>query len=490
MAVQTRAGSIELISSTNALSGALNGPQLEKWRTTAGGTGQAYASRHAFIGDAGVKALFGNVHGQLFRANASDSADIQWAVVLKVNPSKPYRIGGWMGDDNGANIAFKLTEYNASAQPVGGLPSITITKTPVAASALTASVGAVQDLVSASGGTAPAWNANTRGMYFILDRTSSVTGALYIFALWFIREEQFPSDTATNANSGFGGTHEAATDGTYLYTVSHSANRVCKFDSGLIRQGSATVSSYPHDILVLNGKLWVITNTGTSLHRINASTMAVEATYPLLGSRNGYGVGTDGTFLFLGAEAGANAALIKFDMSVAVDGTTTGQSVLSTDVSASGNNLPVVCLSGSVWSAKYGNGELKRIDAISGATLATVSIGQGGLYGLGTDGTYLYTNSTTGVSKVDPVTNTVVASWTFREGFIGATNLKFDNGRMWGMAQGGSIIFYLDIALGRLIERLAPALAPKWCQPFAGDVVAGYFMLGQLDSFAAGARLV
>lgn len=303
---------------------------------------------------------------------------------------------------------------------------------------------------------------------------------LLLTGISFIPENRLPMTKQVHTEVS-AGTHEAAVLGDHFYTISHSYNEVAKFDFSLRRQGAVAVSDYPHDIVAFRGHLWVVTWNGKRVHRIDPRTMTEVATYALIGSRSGHGIAHDGTYLYIGGGytgAGEPTGIIKLDPQ------TGRQSELTKDVDGFAANTPIVCLQGSVWSLRSPDlqtGDVKRIDARRGLTLATIDAHLGKVYGLGTDGRSVYANGWRGVARIDPRTNTLAEVYRFRRGVNGATNLKFDGRRMWGATQDAATFFHLDIASNRLTEEVVTAGAPKWALPLpTGDVVFGLYYTPEL----------
>jgi hypothetical protein len=285
--------------------------------------------------------------------------------------------------------------------------------------------------------------------------------------------------TKVNATSG-GGSHEAFWDGTNLFVVSHTYGQMAKYNASLVRQAIVTTSSYPHQIVGLGGDVWVITQIGQTLQQINKAAMTVTNTFGLNGARDGFGLDTDGTDLYLGignSGIGQTPAIVKFTVS----GST--QAVLSTDVDGGAANIPVVFQNGSVWSINGPSSQVKRINPAGGATIATISAALGQIYGLGGDGTLIYAQAELGVAVVNPASNTIVSTYLYSKQYGMGGNPHTDSlGRVWGCSRNG--LWILNQATGIFSEISTVFGGCKWTVPMAnGAVAVGFYGVPWIDVY-------
>lgn len=338
-------------------------------------------------------------------------------------------------------------------------------------------------IIDAIGGTAPAFPTGTVTILPQLGFTSTAAGGIVCDGFWAIQEDEYPGNFATSIQNLGGGTHEAASDGTYLYVLSHGLNEVTKFDGGLTRVSSLTVGDYPHDCVVLGSDLWIVNFESASLQRISLSSFTVSNTYPITGSKGGFGVGTDGTNLWIGAGTHAQGSAIY-----SVNTSTGAMTSLSTDVDTGAANIPVKFLSGSLWSINQGNGQVKRINPSGGATIATINCNIGTIYGLGVGGGYVFANCHRGVAQIDPSTNTVVRTYLYRDLSPGGSNIEVVGGRAY--ACGNTGVAVIDYTSGTIEEALTDAGCTKWCRALpSGQVVVGYYaspMMHVIEAKTAG----
>lgn len=451
---------------------------------------RAWGTIRTASGSADFRALFlaspllgayGHQAAVLTKGLTSDTAGITHNRLFPIDQTKRHRFGCLASSGDGAVVlTLNVVPMTRGLEINGGVLSQNVT--PVSHTLRTLNNADVGAWFEATGGSAPAIPTGSSGAMVYMEHGSASVQAMFIFEVYFIQEDKLPTTTFTATSPGYG-THEATANGTDLYVISHAFATVNRYNTAMVRQAIGTTGVYPHDVMVFSGALWVVNYTGASLQKFNLTTLALIATYPLLGARKGLGIGNDGTFIYIGCGEGGDDAILKFDPATSVDGTTTGQSVLSTDVISSGTNLAVILLAGSIWSTSHTVGTVKRINPSTGALVATISPALGWIYGLGTDGTYMYANCTFGIAKIDPATNTVVDSKRYKLSTGGSSNLKYDGrGRMWGGA--GYEVFYYDIPTSQLVEDISPSAGIKWVQPVVGGgVYAGYFHLPTLNCY-------
>lgn len=338
--------------------------------------------------------------------------------------------------------------------------------------------------VNAAGGSAPALGAGAKYAYWRSGVDTSpgpVAGEInhYLFYPYMIPESRYPRPPdalRTSTGAGIAGTHEAYSDGDHLYVINHEHETIAKFDRNMIRVASITVGQRPHDITMAGGFLWVVTEEGKTLEKIDPSPLALVATYPINGNRAGFGIGTDGTDLWLGVgndNAGEISAIVYFDVSLET------QTELTTDVSAGAGNLPVIVEGGNIWSIDRPNGLVKQIDKDTGATLNTFDAGVDQLYGLGFSAEYktVIANGFDGITTLSDLGTgyAVRRTVSYRLGAVGNSNVgTFRNIAVAG--SGDSVIVY-NMDTGEHIEHRVNRGGMKWIRHFYDD----YMVVGNIN---------
>lgn len=386
-----------------------------------------------------------------------------------VDPSKRYKIGVWATAYGVLPLpsAISLHCLNINNQLISTVAAASISViTDTGTTGTTALYTAVIDVI---GGTAPAFAAGTISVLPQVGFSSTAASGMIVYGMWMIQEDEYPGNFATSIQNLGGGTHEATSDGTYLYVISHGLNEVTKFDGNLTRIATVTVGDYPHDLVPLGSDLWVVNFEGASLQRISLSTFTVSNTYSITGSKGGFGIGTDGTNLWIGAGTNAQGCALY-----TVNTTSGAMTLLSTDINTGGANIPVKFLSGSVWSIHQGNGEVKRINPSGGATVATIACGMGTIYGLGVGGGYVFANGHRGVAQIDAATNTVVKTYPYRDLSPGSSNIEVTGGKAYACGLTGVAV--IDYTAGTMEEVITDGGTTKWCRALpSGHVVVGYY---------------
>ncbi|CAN7586144.1 hypothetical protein LJR016_004327 [Devosia sp. LjRoot16] len=319
------------------------------------------------------------------------------------------------------------------------------------------------------GGSAPAFPAGTVSALPQVGFVSTASQGLQVYMMAMIAEDELPCAIGTAiANSG-GGTHEAASDGTHLYIISHGMNEIAKMDGDLKKVSTLTIGDYPHDIVVVGTNLWVCNHDAATLQRIALGSFTVSNTYAITGSKNGFGLGTDGTRLWLAAGTNAQGCAL-YEVNVS----TGAMTLVSTDLNTGAANLPVRYLAGSLWTIHEGNSQVKRINPTGGATLATINCSIGEIYGLGSGNGYVFACGSDGVAVIDPATNTVVQTHRFRLLNRGMSNVEVSGRYAFACASNGAII--IDVALNQNRELLLEGGDCKWARALpSGRVVIGAY---------------
>lgn len=398
-----------------------------------------------------------------------------------INQALPYRAGVWGW--GGSSITLKITPLDNTTSDMTALTcAVTLQASPA-----TLSNGERGCVINATGGSAPAWPAATApgpvtGARFEIENSSVGTNA-FILGAYLIPDIQLATNTFTIAASGGGtGTHEAVYDGTNVFIVSHSFDRITKHDAATMnRLAVATTCAYPHDVTIVGLFVWVACFNGQAIQKYDRATLTLQNNYPY--TKSVIGITTDGTDLFLGAGIPAETpCIVKFTIA------TTTFSLINCVPNGGLANVPVVIIPGTpgeIWSVNIAStppSDILRINLGSGATIATINCACGDVYGLGTDGKYIFANGMRGVYVIDPASNTIVDTFTFRFLVKGASNVRMDAwGRMWGTTNAG--YWMLDYVNKQLYE--VPANhsgGPKFMTSLGTKgMLMGYYTMPSLD---------
>lgn len=401
--------------------------------------------------------------------NATASGSIIFAgpsTVFSVDASKDYLVGIWATAYGGplpGNIKVKCYDLNNQL-----IDTLTVSVSVADAGDPITSQHTAK--ISAVGGAAPAFPAGTVTATVLFGWTTTASSqGMRIWAAYMIADDDLPqSIDATIVNTG-GGTHEAVSDGTYLYVVNHGVNEVVKFDKNLKKVATLSVEDYPHHAAVLGDDLWVVCQDAKALQRISLSTFSLIWTLPILGGRAGYGAATDGSRLFIGAGTGVQGSAI-----LEVVPSTGAMTVLSTDVNTHLANVPVVCAGGSVWSLDESNNQIKRIDPDTGATVASITVSIGDLYGIGAGDGYVFANGQSGIVQIATADNSIVRTYPFHDLPVGGSNVEVVDGVAYGMAWNG--VMAIDYAKQEAREMVLDAGGMKWVRALPdGTLVAGAY---------------
>jgi hypothetical protein len=422
------------------------------------------------VANPSVNAGFAGTAIQL-STNAAAPIHVIHPTDMAIDLTQAYRVGVWGAGSGAGSLEVLVIPLDVNAQEISTLTvSLTLENSPTLAN------GEKAATINANGGGGTEWPAGTVGARVKISNPTVSTNKI-IYGIYLIPTVELPNTTFVKVNNG-GGTHEAVWDGSNFYTISHVYNQVAKYDSSLTRSAVVTSGDYPHDIISLGSDIWVINQLGESLQQINKAAMTVTNTHTINGTRNGFGLATDGTDIYMGVGsvgAGETPAIVKFTVSGA------SQASLSTAVNGGSANIPVQYLDGSVWSVHTTNGNVIRIHPSTGSTEATIAAGIGGIYGLGNDGTLIYANGDRGVAVIDPATDTVVATYLFRLVYCGSSNARPDaDGRMWGTTLTGA--WMLDHDNSRLWEIPQGVLGgPKWFHQLPSGMAMGYYTMPSID---------
>lgn len=465
--------SIDVIESTNMLDNPAFVHGMTGWGA-ARSAGNGLVEVRQTGGSDSIDTYFDFIEAQIALNSATAQAIINHLRSAPIDPAKSYRIAGWVRSSAATDtLRIDLLNRGFGGEKVVGITQDLAVGTANAEFTLT---------INATGGAAPAWPANAYSAMPSFINQSGAVSSMYLKGLNMIRADRLPFSAGVPAEPSRG-THEAVSDGTYIYMVAHSHARVAKFDLALNRVADVACDAYPHDITLAAGNLWVVTYNGKSIQKIDPVTMTVTATYAITGARQGFGIGYDGANIWVAAgEPATTPALIK------VDPATGTQTVMATGINGGTANMPVVILADSIWSIDSETGAISDVKrfAPNGTLQATISAGIGKIYGGGTDGVYMYVGGALGVAQIDPATNSVTATYLFErhQARYCGTNLKHENGRMWGCTQNGASVFYVDVASGRIVQSALHGV-PKWVCPVAGEVVVGNYVTPDLYRVAA-----
>lgn len=288
--------------------------------------------------------------------------------------------------------------------------------------------------INENGGGAPAWLNSDSSQVLVQFRVQGAAGGgevrFRINSVSLIPDEECFAPVGVTADGDQSGTHEGVRVDDDIFLVLHGYRRVVKFDKELKRQAvSPALTERPHDITYDGSSVWCITQGGQSVHELDPSSLAILNTYAIIGTggREGFGItydpSNDTLYLGAGSESAGEISVV-----IAMDPADGSQTILTSDVAGTGNNIPVEVFAGSVWSNDGNTNTVKRINKSTGATEASIPVGSvvGKVYGLGTNGRVLCVCGAFGVAQIDPGTNTVLRSWTTPQ-FFGAANVYIDD---------------------------------------------------------------
>jgi YVTN family beta-propeller protein len=192
---------------------------------------------------------------------------------------------------------------------------------------------------------------------------------------------------------------------------------------------TVTVGIYPLDVAVTGAATWVANGASYTLSKIDPATNAVLSAVTLgpVGSRVALSIVASEGALWV-SDAGfdpATKALTAGNV-MRIDAST-GQTVATVPVGR--NGIAMAASPGAIWVANYDDGTVTRIDTTTNQVVATVTlaVGVGGLaYG---EGALWASNENTGsVSRIDPATNAVTATVAT---VGGAENVTTGAGSIW-----------------------------------------------------------
>ncbi|MFH1342847.1 MAG: hypothetical protein ABIL01_16840 [Pseudomonadota bacterium] len=441
-----------------------------------GGEGWAFrmhTSENSFFGVDGTasNALFNWSARSMVQMDATVAGKVNYigpAQACLVDTSKRYKFGVWA---NAYGVSLPLTGFfkvHCLNINLGLISTLSVAISVSSTISVTTSLYTAT--IEAEGGGAPAFPAGTVAIVLHVGFDATAAHGMFISHIFAVREDEYPGNFATAVQNSGGGTHEAVSDGTHMYVISHGLNELVKFDANMTKVAVIALDDYPHDIVIVGTDLWVTNYDAQSLQRISLASFTVTNTYAISSAKNGFGLATDGTNLWLGAGTSVQGCALY-----SVNTTTGAQTLLSTDLFTGGANLPLQFLDGSLWAVHETNATVQRINPSGGATIATIATGLGGyIYGLGSGDGYVFACGQRGVAQIDPATNTVVNTYLFRELLHGGSNVAVVNGRAYA---GGHIgVAVIDYAAGTHEEIITEAGVVKWCRALPDDTIAvGYF---------------
>jgi len=377
--------------------------------------------------------------------------------LIPINLDEGYMVKYWANAAGGsANLQTQIFQFDYDGNVSGSISDTKLISTGVS------STSEYAMYINPFGMGGVAWSADITSVRLKFESQAAAGGNHNIYHAFFSKEPQSPIPASFGAKtSNGGGLHEAVYDGTEVIYVAHGYDKIGKFNPATFERGiTASVGSYPHDICIVGTDVWIITGGGTgstkNIEQYAIATLAAGASAAITGGRAGFAItpdDVDPNVLWIGAGITAETpAIIKYEIA------TNAQTVISTDVDGGSANLPVEILGGDLWSVDTGS--VKRITK-AGVTVATIPVGFK-IYGLGTDGTYVYANYDSGVVRIDPATNTIVNTWLFEIGMYGGTKLKHINGKVWGCTQAPSSHFYIDLATDELVSGYVFSGSPKF----------------------------
>ncbi len=235
-----------------------------------------------------------------------------------------------------------------------------------------------------------------------------------------------------------------------------------------------TVGPFPHGVAISPSGVWVANQWDGTLSRIDPVTNSILSTLTLSNSAENlsprdltYAAGSLWITVDEFDEAGENWT----GFSVRRIDPVSGQSLATVKV---GTRLADITSSpGAVWVSSFDGGTVSRIDTATNTVSATVTIGAG-LVGIAFgEGSVWVANENTGtVSRIDPATNQVVATIPtvgYPEGLAaGAGAIWVTNWGTKGVADG--VLSRIDPATNQVVRTIPLGINPFWVA-FGGGYV-------------------
>jgi hypothetical protein len=177
------------------------------------------------------------------------------------------------------------------------------------------------------------------------------------------------------------------------------------------------------------GALWVVSSDGVT--KRNETTGAVESVIQVdnpLAIHDAFGA------IWVGTIVGTNATVLKIDP--AIDGV-----AHAVDLSSPFTyTLALGAGEGAVW-ALDGEGNLTKIDPLSGKAVATFNVGAGSGLAVGGGAVWAADNLHDQISKIDPETGEVLAT---KELASAPDVIAFFDGKLWAVDSGAATVTPID----------------------------------------------
>jgi hypothetical protein len=229
------------------------------------------------------------------------------------------------------------------------------------------------------------------------------------------------------------------------------------------------------DAVAGEGALWVVSSAGVT--KRNETTGAVETVIQVddpLAIHDAFGA------IWVGTHAGAKATIVKIDP--AIDEVTA-----TVDVSQplAIGRLSLADGEGAVW-ALDGEGNLTKIEPLSGKAVARFAVGAGTGLAVGEGAVWVADNLHDAISKLDPETGEVLATIE-----LASTPdvIAFLDGKLWAVDSGAATVTTIDVSTLQPGRSIGVARGPIAIAGGLGSVwIAGVGAVTRIDPLSGDAR--
>jgi YVTN family beta-propeller protein len=263
-----------------------------------------------------------------------------------------------------------------------------------------------------------------------------------------------------------------AFDGLRMWVANYDSNTLQRYDIESNAQiGSAiTLASgaNPSGVAFDGTNIWVVCENARAYKYNTSGTLL--ATINLSGAAKG--IVFDGDYMWV-ATAGGSGSLDRIRVSTSAVTTFSTGIMGGASVAFDGRN---------VWVTNASNGTSK-IDGLSGALLfsSNTLIGPSSTAGVAFDGRYIWISGETALKKVDPATNTVIATVTT---YADPRGIAFDGRHLWVACWSADTIMIVDVKTNQVYDTIQLATGTHPYNPvFDG---AHMWVDAQLDTASPG----
>lgn len=336
----------------------------------------------------------------------------------------------------------------------------------------------------AAGGSSPALPAGTDRAILRLDIATNAAAAFGIKDIYFGPEELWSNN---NPGSGLSGAHEAVFDGSHVYMAVFFAGFIAKMNPEGTYSTNITTGGgvNPHQIIADGSHLYCAEWDGQKVtKRLKTVHTGSSPVASISLSSQAFGLCILGGYLFVTTVDEKLHRIQLSDFSL----------VNSWDLSASMNNSSTQCtpvaMDGSIWIHATEDGKVVRINASTGAVIATINppAGFGSSvkhYGFGGHAGKLYCSFHNGtICEYDPATNAISNSW--HVGVAATSQLKSDGTAIWFVGQTPfPYLVRFNPTLGQFHRMpMRRVGGGKWCEIVEDEVWCGGLDAGRIERFA------